>query len=146
MSINLNRVTFYSVRDLSSTRNLENSESIIQNFSPKDEFEINDILELYHIKLYFDNKLYLNRWAKDEKEKYIRIVGTFWETIRKFLIKLNSDNITKTFREIEFQYYESFWDLINRFSVYKNIPKSKILSQIDRMRTLAIASRRQGGG
>jgi hypothetical protein len=33
----------------------------------KSDYEvINDVLELYNIKLYIDNKLYLNRWSPED--------------------------------------------------------------------------------
>ena len=61
MKRDINRVVFYSKQDLSYDRNLQNAELIIENFNSEKVFDINDTLELYQIKLYFDNNIF-NRY------------------------------------------------------------------------------------
>ncbi len=77
MKRDLNRVVFYSKRNLSGDRNLQNAESIIEGFSSSKTYEINEVLELYQINLYFDNELYRPAWSEEAKEKYIKIVTPF---------------------------------------------------------------------
>jgi hypothetical protein len=44
MKRDINRVVFYSKRDLSCDRNLKNAEPIINSFDSKKLYDINDIL------------------------------------------------------------------------------------------------------
>lgn len=121
MKRDLNRVVFYSKRDLSSDKNLQNAESIIESFSSSKIYEINDILELYQIKLYFDNELHRPTWCKETKEKYIKIVDTFWDKITSFFITISGEYIVTYYDTIDYQYYDSFWSLISQLNIYKKI-------------------------
>ena len=120
MKRDLNRVVFYSIQDLSKDRNLQNAEPLIEKFDSKNLYDINDILELYQIKLYFDNELYRSVWNEETKENYLKKVNLFWEVITSFFIKINSDNISDYFKSTDYQYYDSFWTLINQLNIYKN--------------------------
>ncbi|MDY0779744.1 hypothetical protein [Tenacibaculum sp. IB213877] len=126
MKRDINRVVFYSIQDLSGDRNLENAEPLIDNFDSKKNYDINDILELYQIKLYFDNELYRNSWSIETKSNYIKTVDSFWNKITSFFIKINNENITTYFYSIDYQYHESFWTLINQLSLYKKISAESI--------------------
>ena len=126
MKRDINRVVFYSKQDLSYDRNLQNAELIIENFNSENVFDINDTLELYQIKLYFDNNIYRSVWSKETKENYTLIVNSFWNTITAFFIKINSDNISKYFNSIDYEYYESFWTLISQLSVHKSISSDSL--------------------
>ena len=81
MKRDINRAVFYSKQDLSKDRNLQNAEPIIEKFGSEKHYEINDILELHQIKLYFDNELYHSDWCAETQEKYIKTVDSFWNTI-----------------------------------------------------------------
>lgn len=59
----LNRVVFYSKADLAGGHQLRKGEPILRA-EPKSEYgDINDILELYNIKKYIDNELFLDDCA-----------------------------------------------------------------------------------
>lgn len=55
----LKRVVFYSKEDMSAGHNLKNAEELLRSFSLEKHADINDFLELYNVKLYFDNNLFL---------------------------------------------------------------------------------------
>lgn len=129
MKRDINRVVFYSIQDLSKDRNLQNAEPLIEKFDAKNLYDLNDILELYQIKLYFDNELYRSVWSKETKENYLKTVNSFWETITSFFLKINSKNISTHFDSTDYQYYDSFWTLISQLSIYKNI-SSESLNEI----------------
>lgn len=126
MKKDLNRVIFYSKQDLSGSRNLQNAERIIKNFNSDSIVEINDIIELYQIKLYFDNDLYLNEWSFETKAKYIKTVNSFWNVITASWNKINDKNILKYFQLIDYQYHDSFWILSNKLNTYKRITSQSI--------------------
>jgi hypothetical protein len=126
MKRDINRVVFYSKRDLSCDRNLKNAEPIINSFDSKKLYDINDILELYQIKLYFDNELYRNVWSIEIRTTYIETVDSFWNVITSYFIKINNENFTIYFESIDYQYYDSFWTLISQLSIYKKISAETI--------------------
>lgn len=126
MNRDLNRVVFYSKQDLSRDRNLQNAEPIIESYDSSNKYEINEVLELYQIKLYFDNELYRRVWNKETKEKYTTIVGKFWNTITSFFTTLSNENIANYFDLIDYQYYDPFWTLINQLNTYKKISSNSL--------------------
>lgn len=117
----MNRVTFYSKEDLSTSMNLERAELAIKEFNLDQIFEINDIIELYNIRLFFDNDIYLLRWTNEYKANLFNKVKKFEQVIKSFILTINSDNIISKFNELEFYYTFSFWKLIEKLSIYKKI-------------------------
>lgn len=114
-----NRVVFYSKQDLLCDRNLQNAEKIIENYNSANIFDINEIIELYNVKLYFDNGLYRPVWNQNTKEEYSAVVNEFWNTITSFFASLSNENITNYFDSIAYDYYNSFWSLITQLNIYK---------------------------
>lgn len=128
----LNRVVFFSVEDMSGGHNLMKAEKLLDNIALNKEFEINDLLEIYNIKLYFDNNLFLNNWSEKDKIKYKNIIATLWNKVRDFWINIDNNNIVSLIADIEFRYKNNFWDLINYFKSYKNIDKEIFTSILDK--------------
>jgi hypothetical protein len=126
MKRDINRVVFYSIQDLSKDRNLQNAESLIEKFDSKNLYDVNDILELYQIKLYFDNELYRSVWSEEITENYLKTVNSFWDVITSFFLEINSENITTYFQTTDYQYYDSFWTLISQLSIHKRISKESL--------------------
>lgn len=115
-------VKFYGVNDMASGHELKDAEVIIESFNVNTEYSnINRVIELYNIKQYFDNEIYLVSWDDLTKSKYITIVKGFFGTIGKFFSKINGDNIVSFWKEVNNQYHSDFWYLIEYFSTYKKI-------------------------
>lgn len=128
------RVVFYSKEDMSAVNHLSNAEKILNTIDLNSEFEINDLLEIYHIKLYLDNGLYLSKWNEDDKIKFNYIVKILWEKIKVFWIKIDNENIINYIESLDFNYHESFWDLLDYFKVYPKISKSIFASILDKFK------------
>ena len=121
MKNEFNRVVFYSKYDLSADRNLESAEKIFKKLNSEDGLDLNDIIELYQIKLYFDHEIFLSRWDEQTKQEYKDIIEKYWGWIRNFWIKIDDENFLKLFTEIEFHYYDSFWSLVSKFGTFKKM-------------------------
>lgn len=134
MSDPFRRVVFYSKEDLAASRHLENSEKLILTKDLSEVANINDILELYQVKLYFDNQVYLTRWTDEDLNSYQKRVDEFWSLITSFWIHIDDSNITSYFDELEFAFYDSFWTLLNNFSTYKKLSDEKISSILEKER------------
>jgi hypothetical protein len=120
-----NRVVFYSKGDGSVYHNLKHAEYILKNINLNTEFSINDYLEFYHIKLHFDNKIFLPSWKESEKINHIKISDELWSSVKDFWIKINENNFTEHLNKVDFRYAEAFWELIDYFHVYKRISRDK---------------------
>lgn len=117
-----NRVKFYSKFDLSIGHELNKATKVLNNQDIENHIEdINDIIELYNIQLYFDNGLYLDGWSEETKNKYIDVVSTYKGIIGKWLNNINDDNFTTILEDINREYMEDLFSLISRYKVFNNI-------------------------
>ena len=126
------RVVFHSKQDMASGLFLSKAETILKREFKGVSNDINDVLELYNIKLYIDNEVYLKNWSKPEIEKFRKRVEEYDGAIGKFISKIDDRNVLAYHEDLVFQYVESFWLLIDNQKVFKNIsPENieKILTQ-----------------
>lgn len=120
------KIVFYSKQDIASGYILSKGEAILSIEFKELPKNINDILELHHIKLYIDNKVYLKSWSKDNIKTFTERVHEYGKAIGKFISSINDDNIITYFDDLIFEYIESFWLLINNQKVFKHISPEKI--------------------
>lgn len=117
----IDRIVFYSKEDGTVSYNLIKIEKLLNKLNPEQSFSLNDLLELYNIKLYFDNDLSLTKWRKSDKEKYNQIVEENWRLLIDRLQEINDQNIQEILNGLGDNYKNNFWELINKLGVYKNI-------------------------
>lgn len=118
----LDRVTFFSVNDLSSSHNLLNAEKILKQQKQLDSSNINDILEIFHIKKFFDEQIYHPSWSKDEINEFTLTLNNYEKEIAKFIASINDTNLNTIFTQIDwYQYKPSFFELINNFNAFKRL-------------------------
>jgi len=126
----LNRVYFYSVEDMAGGHQLSKGEKILRAEIRSNYTDVNEVLELYNIKKYFDNELHLKSWTPEEIDefkqktiKYGQIVGNFFSTIK-------NENVFEIYEQTLHGYIHSFWEIVCNHSIFKQISKpnfSKIL-------------------
>lgn len=120
----IERIVFYSKEDWTTSHNLIKAEELLNNFNSEKNFTFNDLLEFYNIKLCFDNDLFLTKWSESNKEKYCQIVEKNWLTLKNRFLEINDLNIKEIINDLEYNYKNNFWELINKLSIYKNISHS----------------------
>jgi len=119
------RVYFYSVHDGACYSNLEVAEKVLENFSEGNAYDINDIIELYQVKLYIDNEVFLPKWTEQDKVEIKEKVKEVWSVIVQFWNKINTDNLIHLFSQLEcWTLQDSFWQLTSNLSVYKRFDKT----------------------
>lgn len=132
---NRSKVVFYSKNDGARVSNLEKVEALLEHFSLQNSYDINDILEIYHIKQYFDHDLFLLKWKEKELCYYKTLVEESWAIMKLRLFEIDNSSIEIYLDEVESEYMRSFWSLIEMMNIYKKIEKnsfSKILDKYDR--------------
>ncbi len=115
-------VKFFSETDLSCGYHLQTAVEILENFNPEKEYtEINEVIELYNIKKYFDSGVTLTAWDEATIQKYKDICKKFSKPIGIFFSNINSSNINAFFNSLDFQYVEDFWEIFASNKVFNNI-------------------------
>lgn len=120
----IERIVFYSKEDMATSHNLIKIENLLNDFDYEQNLSLNDLLEFYNIKLYFDNDLFLTKWNESDKERFKQIIKINWETLKNRLLEINNLNIEKILSELEYNYKNNFWELINELSIYNNVSHS----------------------
>lgn len=126
-----NKVVFYSKEDLAGGHQLQKGEHILRADLKSNYTDINDIFELYNIKKYIDNELYLKSWTDDDITSFKQKAAEFGKVIGQFMATINDSNIVYLYESTLQNYVHSFWELVSNQSVFKRIPKpifGKILS------------------
>lgn len=119
------RVVFYSKEDMSASNNLKRAEELLDNYISNETFSINDLLEIYNIKLYFENDLYFLNWTEEVKSKYNKIIDVNWKLLKERLIKIDDNDIESIINDLVYDYKKDFWNLLNQLSSFKKISNSK---------------------
>jgi hypothetical protein len=128
----MERVFFYSKYDGASYSNLKTAERVLENFADDKVYDINDIIELYQIKLYIDNKVYLPQWSEDDITQIKKKVKVAWSVIVTFWNTIDNNNLLDIFGQLEsWTLQDSFWDITVKLSTYKSIDKKVFLNLLN---------------
>ncbi|MCB9047720.1 MAG: hypothetical protein H6550_16415 [Chitinophagales bacterium] len=92
---NLDRVIFFSKEDSAYVHYFKKVESLLDNVNFNQDFEINDILEFYNIKKYFDNEIYIPTWDDSTKDHFKKAVNQLWLITRKYFLTISNQTINE---------------------------------------------------
>lgn len=121
MEEDYHRVKFYPPSDLAFGTCVAKATKVLENFNAKSSKNINDILELYNIKKYFEIGAKVDNWAKEIPG----IIGKFFATI-------NSDNFIEIYSQVSrFPYDDDFVEAITYYKVYERISKEVFTAFLD---------------
>jgi hypothetical protein len=120
----LNRVVFHSKEDMAGGHYLQKGEHILRADTKSNYTDINDVLELYNLKKYIDNDLYLKSWAQDDIANFKLKAVEYGQVIGKFVAIIDDNNIVNLYGNILRNYVHSFWELANNQSAFKRISKT----------------------
>jgi len=119
----LNKVVFHSKEDMAVGHYLQKGEHILRADTKSDYTNINDVLELYNLKKYIDNDLYLKSWTEEDIANFKLKATEYGKVIGKFMATINDNNIVNFYGNTLQNYVHSFWELVNNQSVFKRISK-----------------------
>lgn len=119
--VDLNRVVFYPREDLMSYSQLKKGDPILRAPTKDNYSDINEILELYNIKKFIDNQLYLQGWTPEDIADFKQKVVEYAKAIGQFMSKVDDSNVVQLFDQVSRDYIKSFWELINGQNVFKRI-------------------------
>lgn len=94
---------------------LKNSKELFREYElGKEIVNINDIIELYNAIKYFNDKAYNESIIK----YYLRIIAKYFKSI-------TSANFITFYNDVDIEYSSDFWEVIEKFKIYKNISDAK---------------------
>ena len=119
------RVVFYSKEDLAIHWMEKPILALLKSYNSEIDYnDINDIIELYNLRLYIENSVIKNIF----RDPYVFIDETsknIWSKINLFFNKLSDSNIEGFYNNIEdYKYVEHFWDLFEKCNAYKIISQN----------------------
>ena len=125
------RIKYYSSSDLSSGYHLQQAEPILlQEEKAFTDYDINDVIELYNIGLFFENNIYLKSWDDEKKKIYIARVNKNKGIIGRMISLINESNVEDYYEKIETVYLTDFWEVFSKYKVYERISCGVISSLI----------------
>ena len=123
------RVHFFSIYDMSIGYNLVLAEKAIIKYQNATPSNINDVIELYHIKKLLDNNCRLTAWDDDYLNQLKVQVKDYNGIIAKFFKAISVEQIEAIYESIEWGYRQTFWDIIDQFKMF-NIISADVLKRI----------------
>lgn len=117
-----NRVVFYEPNDLAYGLYLEKIATI--TVPSITEITINDAIEFYEIKKYFDKNIHLKNWSDAEYECYRTKAKKLNNLSMRFFSSIKNDSIVSKYKNIEtiyYNYYKSFWEIFELCKLYEVI-------------------------
>ena len=134
------RVQYYSQHDLSIGWNLQQIEDLLMNFdASKFVKDINDVLELYHIKKHIDRDNHLSTWKEDYIDSLKSMVKSFSGIIVRYLRAIPKDALYDYYKSIDWSYTESFWEVVADYNLLDLLNESfwdKVLTKDGNLRLI----------
>lgn len=123
---NPDRIEFFSKEDLAGVGYLSKAEYILRSETKSVYDDINDVIELYNIKKYLDNELYLKSWTENDISNFKQKAIEYGRIIGQFMSNINDSNFISFYKQLIYIYTNSFWELINDQKVFKQVSADKI--------------------
>lgn len=120
----LNRIVFYSKEDMAGGHHLQKGEHFLRTTTKSDYTDINDILEIYNLKKYIDNDLYLKSWSTEDISDFKQKAIQYNKLVGQFMATINESNILAIYNGILRDFVHSFWEIVNNQGIYKRISKT----------------------
>lgn len=87
-----------------------------------DSIDINDAIEFFEIKKYFDDGAYSKTWTDEQQEEYKEKSKKFFGLTMRFFNALSDSSIVQEYEKIEdYPYRTTFWQLFDKCKLYNKI-------------------------
>lgn len=95
--------------------------------------DVNRILELYNIKVFFEKYSSVNSLSEKDYEKYKGMVKNVVKEVKRFFDTITADNIVCIYESCDVSFCDDFWDFFCQFKVYERISKERFIPIIKEM-------------
>jgi hypothetical protein len=120
----INKVVFYSKEDMAGGYNLQKGEHVLKSETKTNYTDINEVLELYNIKKYIDNDIYLKNWTHNDISNFKQRAIEYGKIVGQFMTTVDDSNVVVLYGGTLRNFVHSFWELVNNQSIFKRISKT----------------------
>lgn len=117
-----NRVRFFDKNDWVYGLHLKKIETL--TVPTENNIDINDAIEYYEIKKYFDADSKFSTWTDDNFESYKEKSKQLFSIGMKHFNQVSDDNISEIYCTIEHHYKKVFWEIFDKFKIFNKISES----------------------
>lgn len=115
-------MVYYSGNDLCYGMHLD---KIVDLIIPTiDSISLNDAIEFFQMKKYFDEDARLLSWSNEEYASYKVKQKSLTSLCFRYFYALNDSTIVTAFSSIEYHYTNAFWELFEQCKLYEKISDS----------------------
>lgn len=131
----IQRVKFYSKNDMANYYDLKLIQDKLKELiKEKENYNINEILEFFNIIKFVESEIYLPDWSEEYIRYYKKIPKKLKEIIGKYISKIENTNIIEIFLSVDIMYITDFWEIFDRYSLYKKIQNEKFIELLNNNR------------
>ena len=120
--IGMERIKFYSSNDMLYGYGIDKiSTMTIPEFL---DVDINDAIEFYNIKKYFDDGINSKDWTNEAREEYIKKTNMLYSLTARFFNMLTDDEIYNKYLSVDVHYRSDFLELFDIFKLYNRVSEA----------------------
>ena len=126
-------VKYYDFYDSAYSYFLGKAVEVLKLFKQDRDLDINNIIELFNITRYFDNKnLRLESWTDDNYNNYVKQSNSLKPIIGKFVNTFNDSNFIFRYEQLDVNYLDDFWSLLSAYQNKKTISDEIITTLLNK--------------
>lgn len=118
-------VKYYFYGSGDENKILEALNAYTQNNS--DSFDVNQILELYNIKIFFEKYECMEGWGEEQYNKYKNLTLGIMKEVQAFFDTITEYNLVSIYDECVIEFKDDFWHFFYVFKLYERIYKEKFV-------------------
>lgn len=116
------KVKFYGEHDMSAGLHLKRAASVLENWNEStDTPNINQVLEFYNIKKYFDYGIRLEQWDDKIYATYNAKCQNIPRLLGRFCSTISDANFESLYTGVNHDYIDNFWQLVCDYKVDQRI-------------------------
>ncbi len=113
------RVRYFQRNDLCFGLGMDKMEEM--SIPEYDVIAINDAIEYYQIKLYFDDGIRAKDWSDKQYDSYKEKSKVLFELCVRFFNAIKEDTLIQQYERVEVFYRSAFWELFDYCKLYNRI-------------------------
>lgn len=121
------RIKFYGLMDLATSFQSNKVIESILSFDDAASRDINDMLELYNLKLYIDHSALPNDTDGETLAMSKDVEAKITESLSIFFNKIDAKNAASIIKNIHFEYFDDLLLLLGKYKIYDKIDADTML-------------------
>lgn len=126
--MSMHRVKFYGVYDLAAGLHADRVAELVQQFDPATPpSDTEDILELFNVQQYLENKTFPRSYDEAAKADAVAKIPKIKGAIGRHFSKINDSNFSQMVEGVNWQFLDDFIELLGRHKVFERCDAKIVL-------------------